>query len=71
MTGLTLAPAMDAAFPWLLDLFGGRQSARSLHFVTAWALLGFVLIHIAAVLLSGPVRQVREMITGGRAEGRT
>ncbi|MCA1662444.1 MAG: cytochrome b/b6 domain-containing protein [Novosphingobium sp.] len=67
LTGLTLSPAMDAAFPWLLDVFGGRQSARSLHFVIAWALFGFVLVHIAAVLLSGPVRQVREMITGGRA----
>ena len=67
LTGLTLSPALDAAFPWLLDLFGGRQSARSLHFVLAWALFGFVVIHIAAVLLSGPVGQVRDMITGGRA----
>jgi len=67
LTGLTLSPAIDAAFPWLLDLFGGRQSARSLHFAIAWALFGFVVVHIAAVLLSGPVGQVRDMITGGRA----
>ena len=67
LTGLTLAPAMDVAFPWLLDLFGGRQSARSIHFVTAWGLFGFFVLHVAAVLLSGPVGQVRDMITGGRS----
>lgn len=67
-TGLSLSPAMDAAWPWLLDVFGGRQSARSLHFLLAWALLGFVILHVAAVLLTRPVRQVRDMITGGRAE---
>jgi len=66
LTGLALAPAIDAAFPWLIDLFGGRQSARSLHFASAWALFGFFLVHLAAVLLSGPVRQVGAMITGGR-----
>jgi len=67
LTGLTLSPAMNGAFPWLIDLFGGRQSARSLHFVTAWALFGFVVLHLLAVLASGPLRQLREMITGGRA----
>ena len=67
LTGLTLSPAIDAAFPWLLDLFGGRQSARSLHFAIASALFGFAVLHIAAVLLSGPLGQVRDMITGGRA----
>ncbi len=35
LAGLTLSPAMTAAWPWLLDLFGGRQSARSIHFITA------------------------------------
>lgn len=68
LTGLTLSPAMSSTFGWLLDLFGGRQSARSLHFVTAWLLLGFVVLHLAAVLLSGPARQLRDMITGGREE---
>lgn len=67
LTGLALSPAMDAAAPWLLDLFGGRQSARSLHFLTAWGLAGFVVLHLAAVLASQPVRQVRDMITGGEA----
>lgn len=65
LTGLAMSPAMDAGWPWLTELLGGRQTARSLHFVTAWALLGFFVVHILAVLLSGPIRQVRDMITGG------
>ena len=67
LTGLTLSPAIDAAWPWLLDLFGGRQSARSIHFIVAWALFAFFVLHIVAVLLSGPIGQIRDMITGGRS----
>lgn len=65
LTGLAMSPAMDANWPWLIDLFGGRQSARSIHFLIAWGLLGFLLLHVALVLLSGPVRQLRAMISGG------
>jgi len=64
-TGLAMSPGMDANWPWLLDLFGGRQSARSIHFIIAWALAGFFVLHIVLVLLSGPIDQIREMITGG------
>lgn len=63
-TGLTMSPGMNAAWPWLLDLFGGRQSARSIHFIAAWALVAFFLVHIAMVLLAGPVNEIRSMITG-------
>jgi thiosulfate reductase cytochrome b subunit len=63
-TGLTMSPGMNAAWPWLLDVFGGRQSARSIHFITASALVAFFLVHIAMVLLAGPVNEVRSMITG-------
>ncbi|WP_374525262.1 cytochrome b/b6 domain-containing protein [Sphingopyxis sp.] len=63
-TGLTMSPGMDAAWPWLVDLFGGRQSARSIHFIIAWLLVLFFLVHIAMVLLAGPVNEVRSMITG-------
>lgn len=63
-TGLTMSPGMNAAWPWLLDVFGGRQSARSIHFITAWALVAFFLVHIAMVLLAGPVNEVRSMVTG-------
>ena len=65
-TGLTLSPAMGTAWPWLLDLFGGRQSARSIHFIVAFGLFAFFVLHVLAVLLSGPIGQLRDMITGGR-----
>ena len=63
-TGLTMSPGMNAAWPWLLDIFGGRQSARSIHFITAWALVAFFLVHIAMVLLAGPANEIRSMVTG-------
>ena len=63
-TGLTMSPAMNAAWPWLLDLFGGRQSARSIHFIMAAALVGFIIVHIVLVGLTGPWNQVRGMIIG-------
>ncbi len=64
LTGLTMSPAMGAAWPWLLDVFGGRQSARSIHFIAAWLLVLFFLVHLAMVLLAGPVNEVRSMVTG-------
>jgi thiosulfate reductase cytochrome b subunit len=63
-TGLTMSPGVNAAFPWMLDLFGGRQSARSLHFIAAFLLVGFFLVHMVMVLLSGPWNGTRAMITG-------
>ena len=64
LTGLTMSPTMDTAWPWLLDLFGGRQSARSIHFIVAFLLVLFFLVHILMVLLAGPINEVRSMITG-------
>jgi len=64
LTGLTMSPAMDSAFPWLLDVFGGRQSARTIHFITASLLVAFVIVHIAMVLLSGVWNNLRSMVTG-------
>ena len=64
LTGLTMSPGMNAAWPWLLDLFGGRQSARSIHFIAAALLVGFILVHVLLVALSGPVNGIRSMITG-------
>jgi thiosulfate reductase cytochrome b subunit len=63
-TGLTMSPAMNAAWPWLLDIFGGRQSARSIHFICAFALVAFFFVHMMMVLLAGPINEVRSMITG-------
>lgn len=63
-SGLTMSPWIDAAWPWLLDVFGGRQSARTIHFITAFGLLAFVIIHILMVLASGLFNNMRAMITG-------
>jgi thiosulfate reductase cytochrome b subunit len=64
LTGLAMSPAMNAAWPWLLDLFQGRQSARSIHFICTFALLAFIIVHLLMVLLAGPVNEVTSMITG-------
>jgi thiosulfate reductase cytochrome b subunit len=63
-TGLAMSPGMNAAWPWLLDIFGGRQSARSIHFIVAILLAGFIIVHLALVILAGPVNEVRSMVTG-------
>lgn len=65
-TGMAMSPGMEASWPWLLDLFQGRQSARSIHFIAAWALCAFFVLHILLVLLANPAKQLRDMITGGR-----
>lgn len=64
LTGLAMSPGADPWLHWLVVLFGGRQSARSIHFITMWLLLGFFLVHIAMVFLAGPVNEIRSMITG-------
>jgi thiosulfate reductase cytochrome b subunit len=63
-TGLTMSPAVTAAFPFLFDIFGGRQSARTIHFIVANFLVLFVLIHIVQVMIAGPFNEMRSMITG-------
>lgn len=63
-TGLTMSPGIDAGFPFLLDVFGGRQSARSIHFICAWSIVLFVLVHVTMVILSGLWNNMRSMITG-------
>lgn len=64
LTGLTMSPGMNAAWPWLLDLFGGRQSARSIHFICASLLVAFIVIHLLMVVLAGPLNELRSIITG-------
>ena len=64
LTGLTMSPAMNAAWPWLLDLFGGRQSARSIHFICASLLVTFIVVHLVMVILAGPVNELRSIVTG-------
>src|SRR5246127_804186 len=64
LTGLTMSPGIDSAVPQLLTLFGGRQTARLIHFVTASSLVLFVIVHFVMVLISGVWNNLRSMITG-------
>jgi len=65
LTGLTMSPGLDAAFfNALPTMFGGRQSARTLHFIAAAALTGFFIVHVGMVLISGVGNNLRSMITG-------
>jgi len=64
LTGLTMSPGLDAAFPFLVEIFGGRQSARTVHFLCATGIVLFVFVHVAMVLISGVWNNMRSMITG-------
>ncbi len=64
LTGLTMSPSFNATAPWLLDVFGGRQTARSIHFLTMLVLVGFFVIHILMILAAGPLNELRSILTG-------
>jgi thiosulfate reductase cytochrome b subunit len=64
VTGMAMSPTLDAWAPALPALLGGRQSARTLHFLFASGLLLFAVVHIAMVLAAGPINEMRSMITG-------
>lgn len=64
LTGLTMSPGIDSAVPQLLSVFGGRQTARLIHFLAASGLVLFVVVHLVMVLLSGVWNNMRSMITG-------
>ncbi len=64
LMGLAMSPRMDTVLSPLVDLVGGRQSARTIHFIIACGFVAFTLVHVFEVLISGPVNQLRSMITG-------
>ena len=63
-TGLTMSPGFNAVAPWLLDVFGGRQTARSLHFGLMLVLVGFFVVHMVMILAAGPINEIRSIVTG-------
>lgn len=64
LMGLAMSPRMDAVLSPMVEAVGGRQSARTIHFIIAWGFVAFVLIHLFEVLISGVFNQLRGMITG-------
>jgi thiosulfate reductase cytochrome b subunit len=63
-TGLSMSPSFNATAPWMLDLFGGRQTARTIHFITMIALIAFFAVHMIMILAAGPINELRSIITG-------
>ena len=64
LAGLTMSPAIDSAFPWLSTSSAGASRPAPIHFVLAASLVVFVVVHLAMVLLSGVLNNMRSMITG-------
>ncbi len=64
LTGLCMSPGMNAVLPWLPELFGGRQTARTIHFIVMALLVAFFIVHMAMIVLAGPVNELRSIITG-------
>ena len=64
LAGLGMSPRLDALFGGWVDILGGRQSARTLHFVAAFLLLAFVAVHVFEVIVTGLWNNLRSMITG-------
>jgi thiosulfate reductase cytochrome b subunit len=64
LMGLAMSPSVDTLWPGWVDLFGGRQSARTLHFLAATAIVLFVLVHLFEVAITGLRNNVRSIITG-------
>jgi DMSO/TMAO reductase YedYZ molybdopterin-dependent catalytic subunit len=63
-TGAAQSPAIEARFPWYVRAFGGRQWARSLHFLALLAFLGFIVIHVFMVVVHGFGKETAKMIFG-------
>jgi thiosulfate reductase cytochrome b subunit len=64
LTGLAMSPTIDTAFPWLLTIFGGRQAARTVHFIACFTFVGFIVVHVVEVILTGFFNNIRSMVTG-------
>ena len=64
LTGLCMSPGMNAVLPWLPELFGGRQTARTIHFAVMALFVLFFIIHIAMILFAGPLNEIRSIVTG-------
>ena len=67
LTGVTMSPAVTTGFPFLLTLFGGMQSARTIHFAVWVVLMGFLLVHVVMVVATGFRQHMRAMTIGDRS----
>jgi len=66
-TGLAMSPSFNSAVPWAVNALGGRQSARTVHFLVSVSLVLFLVVHVLMIAITGFTSRMREMITGGAA----
>jgi hypothetical protein len=64
LSGMAMSPQLDTAFHWLPAMFGGRQSARSIHFILTFLFVGFTFGHVCMVLMTGILNNMRSMVSG-------
>jgi thiosulfate reductase cytochrome b subunit len=64
LTGMAMSPGMNAVLPFLNDLLGGRQTARTIHFISMFLLVAFFVVHMLMILAAGPINELRSIITG-------
>ena len=64
LSGLAMSPGFNAIFPGITEIFGGRQTARTVHFLFMLILSGFFIIHMIMILAAGPINLVRSIVTG-------
>ena len=64
LTGLAMSPSVNAGLPFIADLFGGRQTARTIHFAAMLLLVGFFVVHMLMMLAAGPINELRSIVTG-------
>ena len=64
LTGLAMSPSMDAVIPFIADMFGGRQTARTIHFCMMLLLVGFFVVHMLMILATGPLNELRSIVSG-------
>lgn len=64
LTGLAMSPSVDALAPWLPEILGGRQTARTIHFVVMLLIVGFFAVHMLMIVAAGPINELRSIVTG-------
>ena len=63
-TGIAMSPAVVNRFPWYARIFGGRQSARSIHFLTMFSFLAFLVVHVTLIVMTGFARNMNHIVMG-------
>jgi thiosulfate reductase cytochrome b subunit len=64
LTGLAMSPSVDALAPWLPEILGGRQTARTIHFIVMVLIVGFLAVHVLMIVAAGPINELRSIVTG-------